>query len=173
LRGFQPDYAKGLFAYWRQEPGFILNQSGYDKASILVAGQNFGCGSTREQAVWAIERYGFRVIIALGFAEVFRENLLKNGILPVILAPEAHARVVEIAQRLGSGGQMTVDLASQRITAPGVDPVAFDIAATERTALIEGLDEIGLSLKQEAALAAYEANSQAARPWQQGFAKDF
>ena len=169
LRGFKPDYAAGLFAYWRQDDGFILSQPGYRNTSILITGGNFGCGSTREQAVWALDRFGIRVIIGLGFAEIFRENLLKNAILPVILPADAHAAVAATALRLGSAAPMAVDLVSQSITAADAEPVRFELAAVERTALLEGLDEIGLTLQQVDEITAYEQRDRVTRPWLQSF----
>jgi 3-isopropylmalate/(R)-2-methylmalate dehydratase small subunit len=169
LRGFKPDYAAGLFAFWRQDPHFILNQAGYDQTRILIVGQNFGCGSTREQAVWAIERFGIRVLIGLGFAEIFRENLLKNAILPIILKQDTYAAIVKAAASIGSRDHMTVDLASQTISVPGAEPVHFEILESERIALLEGLDEIGLTLLEGSAIATYEQKDRLDHPWQQEF----
>ena len=173
LRGFKPDYATGLFAFWRQDKNFILNRPGYEKAGILVVGRNFGCGSTREQAIWALERFGIRVVVGLSFAEVFRENLIKNGILPIGLDEEAHASVVKTAMRLAGTAPMTVDLFTQTIAAPGASDLHFELAPVERTALLEGLDEIGMTLREMDAIAAYEADDRSLRPWRQSFNKNF
>ncbi len=163
MRGISPDFAAGFFGLWRRDPAFVLNRPELQGAPILMAGRNFGCGSTREHAVWAVAAYGIRVLLAASFAEVFRENCLKNGILALPL-PEAALQAVREAQ---SRGALTIDLAAQRITGPNGFALAFDIAAAERTALLEGLDDIGMSLKYTEAIQAFELRERGAHPWLQ------
>lgn len=163
MRGISPDFAAGFFGLWRRDPAFVLNRPELQGAPILLAGRNFGCGSTREHAVWAVAAYGVRVLLAASFAEVFRENCLKNGILALPL-PEAPLQAVRDA---APGGSFSIDLDAQRITGPGGLALAFEIAPQERTALLEGLDDIGMSLKCADAIAAFEAQERDARPWLQ------
>ena len=163
MRGISPDFAAGFFGLWRRDPAFVLNRPELQGAPILLAGRNFGCGSTREHAVWAVAAYGIRVLLAASFAEVFRENCLKNGLLALPL-PEASLQAVREA---ASSGDFSVDLHAQRITGPGGFALAFEIAPQERTALLEGLDDIGMSLKCADAIAAFEAHERDARPWLQ------
>jgi 3-isopropylmalate/(R)-2-methylmalate dehydratase small subunit len=171
LRGLHSDYGVGLFAQWRKDPDFVLAQPAYQSAKILIAGANFGCGSTREHAVWAIDGFGFRVLIARSFPEVFRANCLKNALLPIVLDEAPHAALVEAVRGAGSTGQFTVDLVNLRITGPGEFTLAFQIAPSDRTALLEGLDEIGMSLRASDAIDAYEARERAERPWLQELKK--
>lgn len=163
MRGIKPDFAAGFFGLWRRDPTFVLNRPELQGASILLAGRNFGCGSTREHAVWAVAAYGIRVLLAASFAEVFRENCLKNGILALPL-PEASLQAVRDAAH---AGPCSVDLDAQRITGPGGLALAFEIAPQERTALLEGLDDIGMSLRCADAIAAFEGRERDARPWLQ------
>ncbi len=167
LRRFDADYGVGLFAEWRKDPAFVLAQAAYRSAKILIAGANFGCGSTREQAVWAIDAFGFRVLIAKSYAEVFRANCLKNGLLPIVLEAEAHAALVEAARSTGATGRFTVDLANSRITGPDGYTLTFRIAPAERNALLEGQDEISMTLRAAEAIADYEARERTERPWLQ------
>ena len=160
MRGISPDYAAGFFGHWRKDSGFVLNQPENCGAPILLAGRNFGCGSTREHAAWAVKAFGIRVLLAESFAEVFRDNCLKNGILAQSLPREALQRVAEV------GRPVTVDLAQQRITGPDLD-LAFEIAPEERTALLEGLDDIGMTLKCADDIAGFEKRERGARPWLQ------
>lgn len=160
MRGINPDYAAGFFGLWRKEPGFVLNRPELRGAPILLAGRNFGCGSTREHAAWAVKAFGIRALLAESFAEVFRDNCLKNGVLALPLPPPLLAAV------RATDGPVTVDLERQRITAPGLD-LAFAIAPEERTALLEGLDDIGMTLKCGDAIAAFEHRERGERPWLQ------
>ncbi len=160
MRGINPDYAAGFFGLWRKEPGFVLNRPELRGAPILLAGRNFGCGSTREHAAWAVKAFGIRVLLAESFAEVFRDNCLKNGVLAQPLPP-ASLQAIRTTT-----GPVTVDLERQRITGPGLD-LAFTIAPEERTALLEGLDDIGMTLKCGDAIAAFEHREQGERPWLQ------
>jgi 3-isopropylmalate/(R)-2-methylmalate dehydratase small subunit len=150
----------GLFAPWRYtdadartpNPEFVLNRPEYAGAQILCSGVNFGCGSSREHAVWALAEYGIRCIIAESFAPIFRNNCMRNGVLPVVLSPDAIAKI--------TGRTITVDLASQLA---GDHP--FEIDAEAKSMLIEGLDVIDLTLKHRDAIAAWQATDRRARPW--------
>ncbi|SRR5581483_3675838 len=154
-------FGQFLFYDWRfvgdgqLDPSFILNDSRYRSASILIAGKNFGCGSSREHAPWALADFGFRAIIAPSFADIFANNCMKNGLLPVVLT---EAEVSELMRRASEtqGYQVTVDLEHKTVTdAPGFS-ASFDIGEFQRYCLLEGLDDIGLTLKYEAEIAAYE-----------------
>ena len=148
----------------REIPGFVLNQGPFREAKILVAGNNFGCGSSREHAPWALLDFGIRCIIAPSFADIFFNNTFKNGILPVIL-PEA--RVNEILRFLLElpGAEITVDLPAQTVTGPDGKVDKFDIDPHRKHCLINGLDDIGLTLEKAGKITAYEAKSAAGRAW--------
>lgn len=148
----------------REIPGFVLNQGPFRDAKILVAGNNFGCGSSREHAPWALLDFGIRCIIAPSFADIFFNNTFKNGILPVIL-PEA--RVNEILRFLLElpGAEITVDLPAQTVTGPDGKVDKFDIDPHRKHCLINGLDDIGLTLEKADKIAAYEAKTAAGRAW--------
>jgi 3-isopropylmalate/(R)-2-methylmalate dehydratase small subunit len=148
-------FADGLFKAWRDDPAFVLNDSRYDGATILVTGPDFGTGSSREHAVWALQDHGFRVVISSRFADIFRGNALKGGLLPVQL-PEAN--VVELQDILDAqpDAQVTVDLVERTVTASGVH-AAFDIDDYTRWRLMEGLDDIGLTLTHADDIDAFEA----------------
>lgn len=167
MRGANADYGAGLFAGWRKEPGFVLNRPGYGQTRIMVAGRNFGCGSTREHAAWALDGFGIQVLVALSFGEVFRENCLRNGLLPITLAAEAHATLAAAVAAADGRAQFRVDLVAQSITGPGGLVLDFDIAPFERLALLEGLDEVGLTLRAGDAIEAHEAAMRQRRPWLQ------
>ncbi len=172
-RSLKPDYGELLFLRARTHPdgsenaGFVLNQPQFRKPGILVAGRNVGCGSSREAAVWGMLAVGIRVVVARSFADIYRENCLQNGLLPVELAP-ADAESFE-ARVIATNGAapFTVDLETQRIKGPGGGDLAFDIAPADRMRLLEGLDDIGLTLKHAADIAKWEERAQAERPWQQ------
>jgi 3-isopropylmalate/(R)-2-methylmalate dehydratase small subunit len=161
---------KNLFAEMRydeqgrEKADFVLNQGPWRKATILVSGQNFGCGSSREHAPWALLDFGIRCVIAPSFADIFFNNTFKNGILPVIL-PEA--RVNELLRFLLElpGAEITVDLPAQTVTGPDGKTDTFDIDPFRKHCMVNGLDEIGLTLEKAAAIAAYEAKARSARPW--------
>ncbi|MCO6440445.1 MAG: 3-isopropylmalate dehydratase small subunit [Nitrococcus mobilis] len=173
--GFGPN----LFDEWRYldhgEPGqdcarrpknpeFVLNQPRYQGARILLARRNFGCGSSREHAPWALEDYGFRVLIAPSFAEIFYNNCTKNGILPVVLGEEAVEQLFrEVAAN--TGYTLAVDLPSQSVTTPAGEVFGFEIDAFRKQALLDGLDEIGLTLQHAAEIRAYEARRRREAPW--------
>ncbi|HET7869984.1 MAG TPA: 3-isopropylmalate dehydratase small subunit [Actinomycetota bacterium] len=144
-----------LFAEWRKDPAFVLNRLEHAGASILVVGPNFGTGSSREHAVWALEDAGFRAVIAPSFADIFRTNCTKVGLLPVTLPPDQVRRLLDAVTE-DPTTQVTVDLQAKAVSAPGFD-VAFDIDDFTRWRLLEGLDDIGLTLQHEGAIAAFEA----------------
>ncbi|SRR5579883_2121992 len=151
----------GLFYGWRFTPDgrevadFVLNLPQYQGASILVTGANFGCGSSREHAVWALDDFGFRAIIAPSFADIFRTNCFKNGLLPVVLDPQTVHRIMERALS-GSGYRLTVDLEDQTVTDKEGLEARFDIEPFQKRRLLEGLDDIGLTLVYSAQIEAYE-----------------
>jgi 3-isopropylmalate/(R)-2-methylmalate dehydratase small subunit len=144
-----------LFAEWRKDPAFVLNDERYAGASILLAGANFGCGSSREHAPWAIEDAGFRAVIAPSFADIFRNNCTKIGLLPVELREES-VRALMDAVLDDPTTELEVDLEALVVRAPGIDEV-FDLESFTRWRLLQGLDDIGLSLRHEDEIAAYEA----------------
>ena len=143
-----------LFDSWRADPDFVLNDHRYDGATILVTGPNFGSGSSREHAVWALEDHGFRAIVAPSFADIFRNNCTKVGLLPVEL-PEVVTRALMAAVTADPAAPLTIDLGSKRVTGPGVDE-AFEIDDFTRWRLLEGLDDIGLTLRHVDAIDAFE-----------------
>lgn len=166
-RSLNPDYRVMLFRRQRQDAGFILNRPQYRSAAILVGGSNFGCGSARETAVWALMAWGIRCVVARGFADIFRENCLQNGVLPLELAEADHAAFAARVIAADGHAPFTVDLVTQRISGPGGADIAFDIAPSDRTRLIEGLDDIGLTLKHADDIVAWERRTAAATPWLQ------
>jgi len=170
---FAPDYAELLFTRARrradgsEDPAFVLNAKPFRQAAVLVAGANFGCGSSRESAVWALVAFGIRCVVARSFADIFRENCIKNGLLPATLAP-ADAAAFEQAVVAANGlHPCTVDLVAGRIDGPGPASFAFEIAPAERDALLRGLDDIGLTLESATAIAEWEARAQREYPWLQ------
>jgi len=148
----------------QEVPGFVLNQPAYRQAEILVAGDNFGCGSSREHAPWALLDFGIRCVISTSFADIFFNNCFKNGILPIVLPPEAVAVLMEDARK-GANARMTVDLPSQTVTASDGQTFAFEVDAFKKHCLLNGLDDIGLSLEKVTAIDAFEARASASRPW--------
>ncbi len=162
----------GLFANWRyadvatrqEDPGFVLNRPSYRGASILVAGSNFGCGSSREHAVWALHEYGVRCVIAPSFGAIFQGNCVRNGILPVAL-PEDQVQALAALVEAAPGVRLSIDLEAQTITAPGAAAISFGIADGDREMLLEGLDMIGVTLKRQAQIDVFETGYRQARPW--------
>ena len=148
----------------REKPDFILNKAPFRKATILVAGTNFGCGSSREHAPWALLDFGIRCVIAPSFADIFFNNTFKNGILPIAL-PEA--RVNQLLRFLLElpGAEVSIDLPTQTVRGPDGQTDTFEIDAHRKHCLINGLDDIGLTLQKEAAMRAYEAKAAVGRPW--------
>ena len=173
--GFGPN----LFDEWRYldvgEPGrdnskrplnpdFVLNQARYQGASVLLARENFGCGSSREHAPWALEEYGFRVVIAPSYADIFYNNCFKNGLLPIVLSDD---EVDDLFRKAAAaeGYQLTIDLASQTVTRPDGGTYRFEVDAFRKHCLLEGLDEIGLTLAHGDEIRAFEKRHRAAYPW--------
>ena len=163
MRGIDPDYGAGLFALWRRDPDFVLSRPGWEQTAILVSGANFGCGSTREHACWALDEFGIRVLVAGSFGEVFRDNCIRNGILPIAAAPEPLDRLRALLREAPGPVRLQVDLVAQRVSGPGFT-MAFELPPADKTALLDGLDEIGMTLLQADAIAGWE---RAARPWLQ------
>ncbi len=145
-------------------PDFVLNKPAYREAQILVAGENFGCGSSREHAPWALLDFGIRCVIAPSFADIFFNNCFKNGILPIVLPQEDVDKLMEDAER-GANAVITVDLENQTITGPDGGEIAFEVDPFRRHCLLNGLDDIGLTLEKSAAIDAFEADAATARPW--------
>jgi 3-isopropylmalate/(R)-2-methylmalate dehydratase small subunit len=147
-----------------EDPGFVLNHPAYREARILVAAENFGCGSSREAAVWALAGRGIRAVIAPSFGDIFHENCLRNALLPVRL-PAATVAGLRLALHAAPGATVTVDLPAQTITGPDATPHRFEIDAFRKRALLEGLDDIGLTLRHDAEISAFEARHVAEWPW--------
>lgn len=150
---------KQLFQDWRYDaqgnpkPDFILNTPRGQNAQILLAGDNFGCGSSREHAPWALTQFGFRAVISTSFADIFKGNALKNSLLPIVVPNEIHTRLFALPE----DAKAKVDLASQTLTLPDGERVEFPVDPFSKTCLLEGIDELGWILKQEPAIAAFEA----------------
>jgi 3-isopropylmalate/(R)-2-methylmalate dehydratase small subunit len=161
---------KALFSEMRydeagkEKPDFVLNQAAYRKAVILVAGDNFGCGSSREHAPWAILDFGIRCVIAPSFADIFYNNCFKNGILPIKLPQADIDKLMDDARR-GANATVTVDLEKQEITGPDGGLIRFDIDPFRKHCLLGGLDDVGLTLQKAPAIADYEAKQKSAQPW--------
>jgi 3-isopropylmalate/(R)-2-methylmalate dehydratase small subunit len=147
-----------------ENPDFVLNKPAYRKAQILVAGENFGCGSSREHAPWALLDFGIRCVVAPSFADIFFNNCFKNGILPIVLPQEQVDLLMDDAER-GSNAVVTVDLENQVITGPDGGEVRFEVDAFRKHCLLNGLDDIGLTLEKADAIDAYEAKQAATTPW--------
>ena len=145
-------------------PDFVLNKPQYRNAEILVAGDNFGCGSSREHAPWAIKDFGIRCVIAPGFADIFFNNCFKNGILPIPLPQDQVDVLMKDAER-GANARMTVDLVAQTITTSDGEVIAFEVDAFKKHCLLEGLDDIGLTLEKVASIESFETQASAQRPW--------
>lgn len=145
-------------------PGFVLNQPAYRQAQIIVAGDNFGCGSSREHAPWALLDFGIRAVISTSFADIFFSNCFKNGILPIVLPAEAVAVLMADAQK-GANARMTVDLESQTVTSSDGQSFAFEVDPFKKHCLLNGLDDIGLTLEKVTAIDAFESVTAQSRPW--------
>ncbi|MEM9147706.1 MAG: 3-isopropylmalate dehydratase small subunit [Pseudomonadota bacterium] len=150
-----------------ENPEFVLNQPAYREAKVLVAGDNFGCGSSREHAPWALLDYGIRCVISTSFADIFYNNCFKNGILPIALPQEQVDKLMDDAER-GANAVLTVDLERQMISGPDGGEIPFDIDPFRKHCLLNGLDDIGLTLQKEDAIAAFEAKQKMAEPWSVG-----
>jgi 3-isopropylmalate/(R)-2-methylmalate dehydratase small subunit len=172
-RSLKEDYRTMLFHRARrradgsEDPDFVLNKPQFRNAGILLTGNNFGAGSSRESAVWAMLANDIRVIVARSFADIYRENCLQNGLLPVVLAAETADAFTTRVLAADGAAPFTVDLISQRISGPGGPDIAFEIAAADRMRLLEGLDDIGLTLKHMGEITSWEQRAAAAQPWLQ------
>lgn len=164
LRYLDPYDETNPSAIREPNPDFSLNQPRYEGASILLSRENFGCGSSREHAVWALVQFGFRCVIAPSFADIFKNNAFKSGLLPVEL-DEAVVDVLFDQSKSGDGGSLTVDLESQKVTLPDGSQVTFSVDPFRRNCLLEGLDDIGITLQREDAITAFEQKHQQAQPW--------
>jgi len=160
----------GLFAEMRfnedgsENADFVLNQPAYRKAQVLVAGDNFGCGSSREHAPWALLDFGIRCVISTSFADIFYNNCFKNGILPIIVSQENLDKLMDDARR-GANATLTVDLETQEIRGPDGGVVKFDIDSFRKHLLLNGLDDIGLTMEKAPSIDTYEAKAASSRPW--------
>ncbi|MBL1235247.1 MAG: 3-isopropylmalate dehydratase small subunit [Rhodobiaceae bacterium] len=145
-------------------PEFVLNKPAYRNAQILVAGDNFGCGSSREHAPWALADFGIQVIISTSFADIFYNNCFKNGILPIALPQADVDKLMEDAER-GANATVSVDLVSQEIHGPDGGVIKFEVDAFRKHCLLEGLDDVGLTLQKETSITAFEEKLAVSRPW--------
>lgn len=161
---------KGLFAEARYfedgsvNPDFVLNKPQYENAKILVAGDNFGCGSSREHAPWALLDFGIRCVISTSFADIFYNNCFKNGILPIVVSQDDLDKLMDDASR-GSNAVLTIDLEAQEISGPDGGKVRFDIDPARKHIMLEGLDDIATTMKSDSAIASFENKLQTERPW--------
>ncbi|THV22252.1 3-isopropylmalate dehydratase small subunit [Peteryoungia ipomoeae] len=160
----------GLFAEARynedgsENADFVLNKPAYRNAQILVAGDNFGCGSSREHAPWALLDFGIRCVISTSFADIFYNNCFKNGILPIVVSQDNLDKLMDDASR-GSNAVLTVDLEAQEITGPDGGKISFEIDAFKRHCLLNGLDDIGLTLEKASSISTFEKANATERPW--------
>jgi 3-isopropylmalate/(R)-2-methylmalate dehydratase small subunit len=155
-------FEDGLFSAWRNDPEFVLNQGQYKSATILIAGPEFGTGSSREHAVWALQNYGFKVVISSRFADIFRGNSLKSGLLTVVL-PQADVEALWLAVEADPALTITVDLESRTVSYADIS-VAFELDDYTRWRLMEGLDDIGLTMKQTDSIDEFESRRPAYKP---------
>jgi 3-isopropylmalate/(R)-2-methylmalate dehydratase small subunit len=173
MRSLKPDYKALLFMRARrrddgsEDESFVLNQPAFRNPGILVTGRNFGAGSSREAAVWGMLANNIRVIVARSFADIYRENCLQNGLLPIVLPPSDAQAFEQRVIAVDGAAPFTVDLRAQRISGPGGGDIAFDIPAADRIRLLEGLDDIGLTLKHADEIAGWERRMGLAQPWLQ------
>jgi len=161
---------KGLFSEMRykddgsENPDFVLNKPAYRKSKILVAGDNFGCGSSREHAPWALMDFGIRCVISTSFGDIFYNNCFKNGVLPIRVSPEDLEKLFDDADR-GANATLTIDLEKQEIRGPDGGVVHFEIDPFRKHCLLNGLDDIGLTKQKQTKIASYEGKAKTARPW--------
>lgn len=161
---------KGLFAEARYNedgspnPDFVLNKPAYQNARIIVAGDNFGCGSSREHAPWALLDFGIRCVISTSFADIFYNNCFKNGILPIVVSQDDLDKLMDDASR-GANAILSIDLEAQTISGPDGGSITFDIDPARKHIMLEGLDDIGTTLKNDASIGSFENKMQAERPW--------
>ena len=161
---------KGLFSEQRykddgsENPDFVLNKPAYRKAQVLVAGDNFGCGSSREHAPWALQDFGIRCVISTSFGDIFYNNCFKNGMLPIRVSPEDLEKLFDDADR-GANATLTIDLAKQEIRGPDGGVVKFEIDPFRKHCLLNGLDDIGLTMEKAGSIDAYEKKAATSHPW--------
>ena len=161
---------RGLFSEMRykddgsEDPNFVLNKPAYRKAKILVAGDNFGCSSSREHAPWALMDFGIRCVISTSFGDIFYNNCFKNGVLPIRVSPQDLEKLFDDAER-GANATLTVNLEKQEIRGPDGGVVKFEIDSFRKHCLLNGLDDIGLTQQKSAKIASYEDKAKATRPW--------
>jgi 3-isopropylmalate/(R)-2-methylmalate dehydratase small subunit len=161
---------KGLFSEKRfrddgsENPDFVLNKPAYRKAKILVAGDNFGCGSSREHAPWALLDFGITCVISTSFGDIFYNNCFKNGVLPIKVSPDDLEKLFDDADR-GANATLTVDLEKQEIRGPDGGVVKFDIDPHRKHALLNGLDEVGVTMQKQGKIEGFEAKAKQSRPW--------
>ena len=173
MRSLATDPGTGLFARWRyrsdgsEDPAFVLNDPRYRSARILLGAANFGCGSSRENAVWALERFGIRCIVALGYSDIFYENCFKNGVLPVVLGTRNHDSLVR-ATAQHAPYHVTLDVAAGTITGDDGVVLGFDLDERKRALLLEGIDEIGATLAAAASIRAFREQHRRDKPWLYG-----
>ena len=176
MRNLKPDYKALLFMRasrrddGSEDPEFVLNKPQFRNPGILVAGHNFGAGSSREAAVWGMPANNIRVIVARSFADIYRENCLQNGLLPIVLAPQDAEAFEQRVVSVNGAAPFTVDLPAQRITGADGCDIGFEIASADRTRLLEGLDNIGLTLKHAHEIASWEQRTAIEQPWLQSAA---
>jgi len=171
LRSENTDLARGLFGRWRfdaegkERPDFVLNRPPFRRAEILFAGENFGCGSSREAAAWALQRFGIRVVAAPSFADIFYENAFRNGLLAAVVAPEDLAAMVAALEAHPEDAQVEVDLVNQTLVRGNAVRIGFQVPAFRREALLRGDDEIAGTLRHVETIGRYVAGDRAARGW--------
>ena len=171
MRSEATDLARGLFARWRfdeagnERPDFVLNRAPFRRAEILVAGANFGCGSSREAAVWALQRFGIRCVAAPSFADIFYENAFRNGLLAAIIDPADLAALVAALEAHPDAAEIEVDLETRTLTRGNAPSVGFEVAGFRREALLRGEDAIAATLREADAIAGFVAADRQRRPW--------
>lgn len=171
MRSLSTDPGIGLFGRWRyrpdgsEEPAFILNQPTFRSAGILLSGANFGCGSSRENAVWALQGFGIHCVIALSFSDIFYENCFKSGVLPIVLPSPAHSLLVDLTTSAPTALIVTIDLAGKRIVISGHDNISFDIAERKQHILLAGIDDIAETLSRSDQIARFRQPHQHEMPW--------
>ncbi|MBS0540672.1 MAG: 3-isopropylmalate dehydratase small subunit [Proteobacteria bacterium] len=148
-----------------ENPEFVLNRAPYRDAEILITGPNFGCGSSREPAVWAIQEMGIKAIIGSGFGDIFYNNCFQNGVLPVVLDPQTVQAIAEEVEETQGTGKVTVDLEACQVVTPSGRTVKFTVEPRRRTGLLEGLDEIGATLRRDTEIRAFQQRDREERPW--------
>jgi 3-isopropylmalate/(R)-2-methylmalate dehydratase small subunit len=169
MRSLSTDPGEGLFARWRyrpdgtDDPSFVLNEPRFRGAAFLLAGRNFGCGSSRENAVWALLRFGIRSVIAQGFSDIFQQNALKAGLLPIALPPPQHERMIHAIARATL--TVTVDVAARTLMLPEPPPIRFALDARSQTRLLGGIDEVDETLLRRERIAQFRVEQRARFPW--------